>query len=554
MCKSKNDFPIAGYWGRLNQHSHCGQYDAMYKLINPDTTRPYTNTEVVDGLQQCKSAYPQLENAVDLWLKKVLPKAEQHPHAAFIISQRGKDSDDAKKLLERYHYKELESLAMLLFRSLYKNALQLGKVDVNSFVLYAEDILYADKSAKERKRLLGVLKNHILPVAGKALLNSLDDNGQQNVIKDMNKELSDGNAGDTLVGRVRNAYKGLLIAIESSGWKGCPVKQSILNRIGEVDKRNPRLPDSARPAHLDTHQRAALFKLLRQPQHLQDLFLVGLIYSGMAAEEITAAQFKEFRILKVGQEHCYTLLVTRRVVCKGGSRKVAAATEDAFPIQNFRQVVLYPWAGKILLAWVEQLRKQGFSDKKIREMFLFTGTSGKDKATDLRELKDRIRGLMKQAGIPDSHVIRTDKHGVASMKRLPADIDLLYRDAKHILEELGANRPMIHATLGKSWTETDENSYLDLLSVRYSAARYLRMRRFSPFPAVLVPQGEEYCLRGFSNRPTWHQLHISNPTNHTITLTLSADYGILASWYDSQKENNENEEQLGIPRVYMQAV
>ena len=96
--------------------------------------------------------------------------------------------------------------------------------------------------------------------------------------------------------------------------------------------------------------------------------------------------------------------------------------------------------------------------------------------------------------------------------------------------------------------------YLDLLSVRYSAARYLRMRRFSPFPAVLVPQGEEYCLRGFSNRPTWHQLHISNPTNHTITLALSADYRILASWYDSQKENNENEEQLGIPRVYMQAV
>lgn len=187
-------------------------------------------------------------------------------------------------------------------------------------------------------------------------------------------------------------------------------------------------------------------------------------------------------------------------------------------------------------------------------MFLFAGTSGKDKATDLRELKDRIRGLMKQVGISDSHVIRTDKYGVASVQRLPADIDLLYRDAKHILEEIGANRPMVHATLGKPWTETDENAYLDLLGDGYSAARYLRMRRFSPFPAVLVPQEEGYCLRSFSNSPTWHQLHISNPTNHTVTLTLSADYGILASRYDSQKENNENEEQLGIPRVYMQAV
>ena len=78
-------------------------------------------------------------------------------------------------------------------------------------------------------------------------------------------------------------------------------------------------------------------------------------------------------------------------------------------------------------------------------MFLFAGTSGKDKATDLRELKDRIRGLMKQVGISDSHVIRTDKYGVASVQRLPADIDLLYRDAKHILEEIGANRPMVHA-------------------------------------------------------------------------------------------------------------
>ena len=161
---------------------------------------------------------------------------------------------------------------------------------------------------------------------------------------------------------------------------------------------------------------------------------------------------------------------------------------------------------------------------------------------------------MKQVGIPDSHVIRTDKYGVASVQRLPADIDLLYRDAKHILEEIGANRPMVHATLGKPWTETDENAYLDLLGDGYSAARYLRMRRFSPFPAVLVSQEEEYYLRSFSNNPTWHQLHISNPTNHTVTLTLSADYGILASRYDSQKENNENEEQLGIPRVYMQAV
>lgn len=551
MSKSKNDFSIAGYRGRVNLHAHHGRYDAMYKLINPVTTRPYTNMEVVAGLQQCKSAYPQLENTVDLYLKKVLPKAVQHPYAEYTISQRGKNSDDARKLLERYHYKELESLAMLLFRSLYKSALQLGKVDVNSFVLYAEDILYADKPVKERKRLLGVLKNHILPVLGGRLLNSLDDNGQQNVIKDMNKELSDGNAGDALFGRVRDAYKGLLIAIESSGWKGCPVKQSTLNQIGEVNKRNPRLPDSARPAHLDVPQRAAIFKLLRQPQHLQDLFLVGLIYSGMAAEEIVAAQFKDFRILKVGREHCYTLLVTRRVV---RSCKAAAATEDAFPIQYFRRIVLYPWAGKTLLAWVEQLRKQGFSDKKIREMFLFTGTSGKDKAADLRELKDRIRGLMKQVGIPDRHVIRTDKYGVASVQRLPANIDLLYRDAKHILDEIGANRPMVHATLGKPWTETDENAYLDLLGDGYSAARYLRMRRFSPFPAVLVPQEEGYCLRSFSNSPTWHQLHISNPTNHTVTLTLSADYGILASWYDSQKENKENEEQLGIPRVYMQAV
>ena len=90
MSKSKNDFSIAGYRGRVNLHAHHGRYDAMYKLINPVTTRPYTNAEVVTGLQQCKSAYPQLENTVDLWLKKVFPKAVQHPYAEYTISQRGK--------------------------------------------------------------------------------------------------------------------------------------------------------------------------------------------------------------------------------------------------------------------------------------------------------------------------------------------------------------------------------------------------------------------------------------------------------------------------------
>ena len=42
MSHSKNDFPIMGGTGRQVTKPYRGSYDAFYKLINPNTKKPYT--------------------------------------------------------------------------------------------------------------------------------------------------------------------------------------------------------------------------------------------------------------------------------------------------------------------------------------------------------------------------------------------------------------------------------------------------------------------------------------------------------------------------------
>ena len=41
MSKSRNDFPIAGYFGRYKTKKQDDQYEAYYMLKNPATKKPY---------------------------------------------------------------------------------------------------------------------------------------------------------------------------------------------------------------------------------------------------------------------------------------------------------------------------------------------------------------------------------------------------------------------------------------------------------------------------------------------------------------------------------
>src|SRR5699024_4050536 len=102
--------------------------------------------------------------------------------------------------------------------------------------------------------------------------------------------------------------------------------------------------------------------------------------------------------------------------------------------------------------------------------------------------------------------------------------------------QCGADDVMQHAMFGDSWSDTDEAAYLDLLGDQYALARWQRLRRWSPFASTLLPDAGEDHLPGYTHAPAHHILQVDNTTDHPITLTLSAPYGLNVYWAHSKKE------------------
>ena len=100
---------------------------------------------------------------------------------------------------------------------------------------------------------------------------------------------------------------------------------------------------------------------------------------------------------------------------------------------------------------------------------------------------------------------------------------LLYLDAQYVAGLCGANLPMLHAMFGMAWTEMDEESYLDLLSDEYAVARYLHLKRFSPYEPALLKR---------------RVLMVQNSTRESQNFSISSHYAISARWRKKHDEKN----------------
>lgn len=100
---------------------------------------------------------------------------------------------------------------------------------------------------------------------------------------------------------------------------------------------------------------------------------------------------------------------------------------------------------------------------------------------------------------------------------------LLYLDAQYIAGLCGANLPMLHAMFGMAWTEMDEESYLDLLSDEYAVARYLHLKRFSPYEPALLKR---------------RVLMVQNSTRESQNFSISSHYAISARWRKKHDDKN----------------
>lgn len=538
MSHSHNDFPIAGYWGRKKTHPNTNRVELIIMLLNPATKRPYTYAQILSDLAERKKQYPGLALLMEPWVKKLTSKAQEKPTTEYAIYASGPTAEHAEARFRRQRWAELEALAKLLFRPLYERNLQHGDITVRDFASYQAETLYAHETPDTRTRLMGCLKNYILPVISNTKLKALDAGRQTKALKAINHKLqnSPGSVGSSTRVYVKRAYRGLILAIERSGWRGCSAGLRLVDLLkGSTDPNNAILR-SCRVAHLDDAQRTALFGLLFAPERLYDLFWISLLYSGMDPSDIAGQTYGDIEELTLQDGSCcYTILISRRVRKLNDRYSTLQATNENFPIQRFRRAVLAPWVGDVLQHRLAQLHSLRFSDEQIREMRLTAEKPG-SAIVGPEELAKRLQQLLQQAGIPNVSPIRTDKKGRVFRQVVMEDIKLLVRDARYLSKQCGADDVMQHAMFGDAWSDTDEAAYLDLLGDQYALARWQRLRRWSPFASTLLPDAGEDHLPGYTYAPAHHILQVDNTTDHPITLTLSAPYGLNVYWAHNKKE------------------
>ena len=539
MAHSHNDFPISGYWGRQKVHHNTNrnkmQYDARYMLKNPATKKVYTNAQMLTDLTRRKKEYPGLALLLEPWIAEITSRAQKNPDAEFSLHCSDSTEERALARLKKMRWNELETLAQLLYRPLYERNLKYGDVTVRDFVTYQANTLYAGETPTTRTRLMGSLKNYILPEIGESKLNTLDAGRQKKALETVNKKLS---VGKTTRNTIMRAYRGLILAFESSGWTGCSAGLRLVDLLKGPTDPNNAIIRSCRVAHLDDTQRTALFQLLSDSAHLYDLFWIALLYSGMDPADIAGQTYGDIEELTMQDGSCcYTVLISHRVRKLSDRYSTLQATNENFPIYKFRRLVLTPWAGQVLLRRLEQLRGLGFSTDQVREMRLSAEKPG-DAIVGPDELAKRLRPLLQQAGIPDVSPTRTDKKGRAYRQVIKEDINLLLRDVRHLAKQCGADDVMLHTMFGEQWSDTDEEAYLDLLGDSYAVARWQRLRRWSPLAPTPLPTTSEGCLAGYTHVPARHILQVINSTGHPVTLTLRAPYALSAYWARNEKERN----------------
>ena len=304
MSHSKNDFPIMGGTGRQVTKPYRGSYDAFYKLINPNTKKPYTNAELAAELEHRQQEYSVLAQLISPDLEEIQKKARSHPNAEFKLARRGKSRKKAEELLHQEAYPILERIAKLLFRPLWKSNLKCGNVTVRDYVHFVGDTLYADKSLKEAASLRSCINRIILPMIGDIQLHQLSPDRQKAIVQRLNRRLkNDETISLTAKTHTQAAYRLLFQSLVQNGYPAAREGVRLSDEITRIKRQNRGIINSCRENHLDDTFRAALFSVLAPADRLYDLWLVALIYTGLAPNEIPALCFGDIDQLELRDEN-----------------------------------------------------------------------------------------------------------------------------------------------------------------------------------------------------------------------------------------------------------
>lgn len=481
---------------------------------------------------------PQIDLQIK-WLQNRVEKKTK-PECEFHIMRNGESKDKAQRRLEEECYPRLRDLARLLFRPIWDARLHDGQVTIGQYAEYMKDYLFASASPDARRHMLSCLSHIIIPAIGKELLCNISADKTKTFLRKINRKLNASSAKESQRGYVKRTYQALFEQITQDGYQYASSLAALSELIDTAKKQNRAITKAFKPNHLDDEQRYRLFLILSKSENLFLLFLISLYYCGLDFCEMAAVRFGDIIELHTAKGYCDCILVDKMVRKLGKRYSTLSATNDYFPIRRFRKIVLYPWAADILHRYVQELQNQGFTMAQIELMRLSDAKQGCP-IFGPTEIENAILPLLPQAGIDSTILPRTDTQGTVTQQKIMLDCHILWEDAQYVAKKYcGASDVMLHAMFGQSWTETDERSYLDLLSDNYAIARWVYLHRFSPFnyttsKAPACTQNDNATI-SFSSPETSigrYVIHVQNITNAPQLLKFSADYGIMVNWKEA---------------------
>lgn len=522
MAKSKNDRVYYFTTVRITTHPIRGRIEALIKIINPLTTRPYTEAELSQCLRQLVEENPLHKYVAEKWLGKIEPLHEGSAKKECTYYCSGPTEEAAQNQADALCRGNLRSLLCLLGRKSWKQHTQAGTIRIREYLEFLGDDFYAGISPGSLPGIVSAVKNVLLPELGDIPLQQFDGAAQKRACDKINDRIGKDYSSSTVAGNCRRALRMICNSIRSNGGILQGNVEVMCANLYRNRTSNANLRKASIPSHLDEAKRRAMFRKLNRMTCPRLLLIVSLLYCGLSPAEILAINPDEISRRRIHGEPIYSYIVDKYYRSEGTSDYLLRVSDSRFPIGVMRRVVLSPLAAAALERyqdWLAHCKKPEISHK----LRAIPGA----KQQRISELKEELDQLLKSVGVQNPRY-PLERGGKTRVEEISARVQILLYDAQWVvLETCGADLAMYNTTFGRAAQTTDETNYLDRFSDLYALTRYYHLSRFSPFANTFatarLESGGLCTPAAFLTASQWK---IENPTAHPRELWISSRFPV----------------------------
>lgn len=503
MAHSKNDKDYYNTPTRTTTHPIRRSIEALIKILNSATNKPYTCKELYCVLVKRAKENRIYVSLAEKWLCELGPIEEINEKKVFIRYCSGATEEEARNAADtRCKKGDLSGLLRMLGFPTWKENTKAGTITFRDYLDFLGDDFYRGLAPGTVKEMKAALNKYILPVIGSVQLQNADEEWQKEATAKIKKSCASAAIAKGCYCTLEKLYRSIR---QNKG----PVSKTLEVLCASL-KSTRTAPTALRIvaalAHLDDKERAKLFQALFAMECPRLLLIVSLIYCGLSLAQILAFSLLDVKRCLIHGEPVYTYIVKKYYLSNNHSVSVE---DPRFSFSQMRRCVLSPLAAACLERYKAWLNTRYC----LNPTYMLNHTPYRRENAE--ELSKELTDLLKSIGIKSRTFPVQGNDGQSEMKQSLVNEKLILQDAQWVLSEVcKADLVMFDETLGKAPRTTDESHYIDRFSDLYALTRYYQLARFSPFSAPFTqarPDGDSLQTpAGFVTNSTWE---LSNPTS-----------------------------------------